>query len=147
MQAGGTEEEMIRLQLSRRMSIFACNYAAVISTVKVNLGLLAGTPVYTWVNPLPEGGSGPGDPYLNTYTFLMAWDTLMNSGQVWPFDFVVKVDPDTVFFPSRLREHVSDHVGRVVYFPNCGMGAGTITLLGSLEVVSSVRWTGRQAIV
>merc|ERR1711957_812563 len=55
----------------------------------------------------------------------------------WSCDFVVKADPDAVFFASRLRSHVKAHVGEPVYFANCGKWAGKVLLYGSLEVISS----------
>jgi len=134
----------LREQLKRGVSIFSCNYAAVISTEKVFLGVIDDSPVYTWVNPLPEvplgkrGVNGSTtDSFLNAYTFIKAWDTLMNSGQIWPFDFVAKVDPDAVFVPTRLREHVEAYVGKAVYFTNCGKWGGKALLYGSLEVFST----------
>merc|ERR1712039_41838 len=82
------------------------------------------------------GNGQKTDSFLNTETFLKAWDTLINSDKLWPFDFVVKVDPDCVFFPDRLRKHVKDHTGANVYFPNCGKWGSRALLYGSLEVLS-----------
>lgn len=131
------------MQLKRQASIFACNLAAVISTKKVMLGFLGDAPVYTWVNSMTEARRGvrgingsTTDSFLNARVFMLAWDTLMSSGQIWPFDFVVKVDPDAVFMPSRLRKHVKENVGEAVYFTNCGKWGGKVLLYGSLEVIS-----------
>jgi len=138
------EVALLRLQLVKRASIFACNRAAVISSHKFLLGNIDGEDVYTWVNPSTKVKMGKNgvdgattDSFLNTQIFLIAWDTLIGSGQLWAYDFVAKVDPDAVFFPDRLRTHVADHVGRPVYFTNCGKYGGEVLLYGSLEVFSS----------
>lgn len=138
------EVALLRLQLVKRASIFACNYAAVISSQKFLMGNIGGADVWTWVNPqmaAPMAKNGVNgsttDSFLNTEVFLIAWDTLIGSGQIWPFDFVVKVDPDAVFFPDRLRKHVLEYVGKPVYFSNCGKYGGEVLLYGSLEVFST----------
>jgi len=144
MEPGTSEVALIRLQLVKRASIFACNYAAVVSSHKFLLGNIDGTDVWTWVNPTMDIAMGKRgvdgattDSFLNTEIFLIAWDTLMGSNQIWPYDFVVKVDPDAVFFPDRLRKHVAPHVGKPVYFSNCGKYGGEVLLYGSLEVFST----------
>lgn len=143
MQPKTAEETLIRQQLVKRASIFACNGYAVIAPVKILLGNISRKGVYTWVNPARTVAMGKygingqkTDSFLNTETFLKAWDTLMNSGKLWVYDFVVKVDPDCVFFPDRLRKHVKDHKGAKVYFPNCGKWGSGPKLYGSLEVFS-----------
>lgn len=143
MQEGTGELALIRLQLVKRASIFACNYAAVISTTKVLLGNIEGEDIWTWVNPAAEVGMGQNgvdgettDSFLNTETFVHAWDTLINSKHMWPYDFVVKADPDAVFFPDRLRKHVEEHTGESVYYTNCGKYGGESLLYGALEVFS-----------
>jgi len=135
---------MVKMQVQRGIGIFGCNYAAVISTAKVFLGNISNQAVYSWVNLLPSVGMGQRgvggsttDSFLNAYTFIKAWDTLVKSDQVWPYDFVVKVDPDAVFIPSRLRDHVREHVGKTIYFPNCGKWGGKVLLYGSIEVMST----------
>lgn len=143
MQPNTSEVPLLRLQLARRANIFSCNYAAVISTKKILLGNMDGVEVWTWVNEakeVPMGTNGVDgsttDSFLNTEIFLIGWETLMYSQQIWPYDFVVKVDPDSVFFPERLRDHVSAYVGKKVYFSNCGKWGGQVLLYGSLEVFS-----------
>lgn len=143
MEMGTYEVALIKMQLARRASIFACNEFAVISTEKYQIGDIGGAPVYTWVNEMPKVGMGKNghagqttDSFLNTKIFLLAWDSLMDGGQLWKHDFVAKVDPDAVFFPDRLRSHVQAQVGQAVYFSNCGKWGGKVLLYGSLEVFS-----------
>lgn len=110
----------------------------------MSIGSSNGSDVMTWVNkaiPVSMGEYGVNgqktDSFLNTATFLLAWDTLISSGTLWLFDFVVKVDPDAVFFPDRLRLHVQAYTGRSVYVPNCGKWASGPKLYGSIEVFST----------
>lgn len=131
------------MQLKRRASIFACDRAVVISTKKVLLGTLDDEPVLTWVNSMQDAEMGTRgskgsttNSFLNTNTFIVAWDTLMQSGQVESFDFVAKVDPDVIFMPARLKEHVQPLWGEAVFFTNCGKYGGEVLLYGSVEVIS-----------
>lgn len=140
---GDAEEELIRFQLDGRLGIFQCDYSAVISAKAVTLGQLDGVDVVTWANPSPvvdmgvRGVNGATtDSYLNTKTFIQAWDILVDSGHLWHYEFIVKVDPDTMFLPDVLRRHVLEYVGETVYFANCGKYGGKPLLYGALEVFS-----------
>lgn len=144
MQPKTSEVSLVRLQLVRRASIFACNYAAVISSGRYLLGNIDGHNVWSWSNPGKEARLGERgtdgattDSFMNTETFLIAWDTLMGSKLMWDYDFVVKVDPDAVFFPDRLRKTVAHHLDETVYFANCGKYGGRVLLYGSIEVFSA----------
>jgi len=143
LQPDSYEEALVKLQFEKRASIFACNEFAVISTKPITIGTLNESKVIAWVNeatPVTMGQYGVNgqktDSFLNTATFLLAWDTLISSGKLWPHDFVVKVDPDAVFFPDRLRKHMEPRVGQSVYVPNCGKWASGPKLYGSMEVFS-----------
>jgi len=132
-------------QVEKGASIFACNEYCVISTEKVSLGKdRKGHDVWTWVNDLPSvpmgqfGKNGSTtSSYLNTRTFIWAWDTLLNSGKLWKHDWVVKVDPDAVFFPYRLRTHLEKYDdGTKSFLLNCNW-AGEAKIFGALEVYST----------
>lgn len=143
MQVSGVEPELLSMQWTSRRSIFACDDYAVISSRPMSLGKdECGNDIWTWVNDLPSVPMGKiGQPgiatgsYLNTRTFIMAWDTLINSGKIWNNDFVVKADPDCVFFPDRLREHARPLKGIATFFLNCQMQEAK--LFGALEVFST----------
>jgi hypothetical protein len=143
MQAEGAERDLVQSQFDRGASIFSCNENAVISSQKISFGLdSCGHDVWTWVNDLPSVPMGElgqagvtTSSFLNTQTFLLAWDTLMNSGHVWNHDWIAKVDPDAVFYPSRLRDHVREHTGQSVFILNCNWG-GESKIFGAIEVFS-----------
>jgi hypothetical protein len=136
------EETLLRDQLRWDRGIFACDDTIVISSALINLGTnYYGRNVFTWVNPPPSNAIGnlnePGvttNSWLNTATFITAFATIMSDSQdrIWNNDFFVKVDPDAVLFPDRLRQHVSKFLGESVYFLNCVPNK----LYGALEVYS-----------
>jgi len=137
------EEAVIKSMVERRAAIYACNDAAIISREEVWLGKdNCDQDVMTWVNPVPEVGKGQygvngqtTSSFLNTQIFRVAWGTLIESGKLWDHDFTVKVDPDAVFFPDRLRNLVREHSGSPVFFTTCE-SYGKHLLYGSLEVFS-----------
>jgi len=147
MKPGGPEQTLIEFQLKKRASIFACEDFAVISSKKVNIGKGDLGDVITWYNPTPTATIGQlgangvtTNSFLNTEVFIIAWTTLLKSEQLEGHDFVVKADPDAVFFPDRLVGHVQAYKGQKVYFPNCNLfqdapPAGP-KLYGALEVFS-----------
>jgi len=47
---------------------------------------------------------GKWNSALNTVIFIRFWARLMKDPKTWRNDWTVKIDPDAVFFPSRLRE-------------------------------------------
>jgi len=117
--AWGPEEELAKMQLKNGASIFACNDFTVTCAQKRLLGTdKEGNEVHTVVNP--ENGKVPlGDvskgatttSFLNVLIFMKAWDILIDEGKVWAHDWTVKVDPDAVFFPARLRPQLKGHTG------------------------------------
>lgn len=145
MRRGSSEEDLVRAQLRDRSSIFACDAFAVLSGEKFSLGELNGQEVLTWEIPMPVLNTTDQvmngqvkRSYLNAQTFIVAWDALLLEGDlVWSHDWAVKVDPDTVFFPDRLRLHVSPHQGASLYLLNCQPAESKVPqLFGSLEVYS-----------
>jgi len=71
----------------------------------------------------------------NTAIFLQAWHSIFQSGIHERFDWIVKVDPDTVFFPDRLRLLVQDHSPDEPFglFDSGGLCSGGI---GGIGVIS-----------
>jgi hypothetical protein len=135
------EVQLIQEQFKRRASIFACNEYNVISNIPMSIGKdECGDEVYTWhndVKAVPLGNLKNGQAtssFLNTETFILAWDTLLAGGKVPDHDFIVKVDPDCVFFPERLRQHLDQFTGQTVLVKNCGLYG--VKLFGALEAFS-----------
>jgi len=142
--AGGAEQDLVVAQFNQRASIFACDGFTVLSSAAFLLGRTDLGEVWPIVIPMPnvsthaEVMNGQQKrTYLNAQTFISAWDAILEDGQLWMHDWTVKVDPDTVFFPDRLRLHVMPHKGASLYFQNCKPAESpTPIVFGSLEVYS-----------
>jgi len=131
-------------QLRKRTGIFGCNDFAVISEHSESLGF--GNPgcgkVRTWVNHVPAVKLGKygvngmtTNSWLNAMTFIIAWDTLISSNALWAHDWVVKVDPDAIFLPDRLRTKLTPLTGQPRFLLNCNEHGPKI--FGALEVFSA----------
>jgi len=128
--SGGTEEELVKLQLKKGASIFACDDYLVTCAQRRLLGTSReGHDVHTTINS-ETGRVKMGDvssgattsSFLNVLIFMKAWDLAIDSGKVWSQDWTVKVDPDAVFFPSVMREHLKHRTGgdfKMTYTLNC----------------------------
>jgi len=70
---------------------------------------------------------------LNTPVFMKVWDRILEDNRPRLHDWTVKVDPDAVFFPARLRGVLLSHheTPQGIYLNNCQFG-----LHGPLEVFS-----------
>merc|ERR1711972_703241 len=53
-----------------------------------------------------DTGKGNWGSWTNAWVFLKAWDTILVNCHYMSHDWVVKVDPDTVWFPERLKAHL-----------------------------------------
>jgi len=120
------EQKLVTNQLNRSLSIWACDETMVICKEKVWLGKdKKGGDVWTWVNKADDlsiGDLAAGaktNSWLNTLVFIRAFATIIWKGNLWKHDWVVKADPDAVFFPDRLRKHVANYTGKSAYFANC----------------------------
>mmetsp|Transcript_27450 Transcript_27450/g.81823 ORF Transcript_27450/g.81823 Transcript_27450/m.81823 type:complete len:440 (-) Transcript_27450:41-1360(-) len=139
MRTHGYELGLVRTQLSRGVSIFACDAWRVYSDKKV--WLTPGPPVRidtTLLNVSLEAKAGVKEHILNTEQFLQAWRQAKEEGLTQSHEWSVKVDPDAVFFPARLQTRLSLAVkapGASLYFLNCKLG---FELYGALEVFSKI---------
>lgn len=68
---------------------------------------------------------------MNTDIFIRVWDLVIKLGTFREHAWTVKADPDSVFFPARLRQMVVDEPSGPIYLNNCKFG-----LHGPVEVMS-----------
>lgn len=140
MQCTNYELSLVRTQLAKGLGIFGCDAYSVFSDEK------------TWLTPGPpvridstvlginlQAEAGTKEHILNTEIFLKAWEQVQADGLYMQHDWIVKVDPDAVFFPQRLRDRLvriapSDS-GASLYLLNCKLSFG---FFGALEVISRV---------
>jgi len=147
---GLIEEKLIKHQLELGIGIFQCNEWAVMSDISVNLKRwgkhgfprIAGKPSS---EDLPTWAIGydlvqKGVNTVNSVRLKTAWDALRSSRKLESHNWVVKVHPDAVWFPSRLRTHLKvymdghwndlkDHV----YLHSCFLFQ---TMRGPIQVMS-----------
>jgi len=145
MRAGGYELELARMQARNGVSIFACDGFAAFSDARVLVVRKA--PADVWTTALGvnlHASVGLKSHLLNTEIFLTAWESPSIRGRYARHDWTVKVDPDAVFFPDRLRGHMAltwawDYPGlktNGMYIRNCRPLADGLGLYGAIEILS-----------
>jgi len=80
--------------------------------------------------------------WVNADDFISAWDHIVANDDWMRNDWLIKADPDTVFFADSLKRHLKQYDGQRqsgngVYLRNCQAGPRGLQLFGSVEVVSS----------
>lgn len=132
----GPEGQMnlLRAQFSKGVGIFACDAWSVytMGRMRLNQGHLVTSEI-----PPPPAGWGPPVPWLsrplssksNLDVLLGVWQKVVKDGVALQQDWIVKVHPDAMFLPSRLRGVLSkqgdalkpadDSAARALYLKNC----------------------------
>jgi len=101
------ELELLTAQMEKKVSIFSCEKYEVYSDVAVSLGDGFTTKVVSDVKgdwhfaKRKETGA-----WVNTGMFIQVWKAIAESNAQAGMDWVVKVDPDAVFVPERLRDRI-----------------------------------------
>lgn len=138
----GYEVQLVQEQLKKCVHIFSCDGWIVVSDETV--WLLKNPRVATVAYKGPELAAVAGESF-NSAPFRGFWFEIQDDGQYAEYDWTVKVDPDTVFFPDRLRSNLaaSAYNGNLpTIFANCDTGAtvgphdGRDFLYGPIEVIS-----------
>lgn len=133
------EAGLLRAQLNKKVGIFACDDWAVYSNKSIQIRG-GENPVYNDVmkGELSCKFGGVAHTALNTPIFKRFWDQILQDERSWRNDWIVKVDPDAVFFPSRLREMLLNRWQKTKgkadiaqWLNNCQLG-----LHGPIEVFS-----------
>lgn len=133
----GYEAELMEAQHAEGVSIFNCDEYTVVTVTgkKVVLG-------YPWKQDPPPDATA--DSPLTTSACLEAWSLILQDGGFRYHDWIVKVEPDAVFFPKRLRQRLRPSIlrpdrparGSNVFFLTCDRDVGAPTMLSSVEVLS-----------
>jgi len=141
-----TELQIVRRQLFRRTGIFACEEYAVYSDFqklqKIGIGP-DGLEIMTVLIPSVHQMAGAtGDmPQANTctsaITSLTVWDLIKQDGRYRKHHWTVKVDPNVVFLPDRIKPVLKKHTtpAQSLYVMNCNKN-GNPQMLQALEVLS-----------
>jgi len=129
------EVGLLVMQQKHHLSIFQCEQHAVYSSQLLDLGGGLHTRKIN-SSQLAEMG-GQWGTALNTDAFMALWRAVILDGEYLDYAWLVKVDPDTVWFPQRLKPYLLDQdkhnrtEDKGVYLNNCPAG-----LHGPLEVLS-----------
>jgi len=139
----GYELPLLRAQYQKgKLGLFGCNAWAVYSNLSLILSPLGEAPaVMTEVikGSLSAQVGGDWGTALNTDVFLRFWDRVLEHPLAWQQQWVVKVDPDTMWMPVRLRALLRTTHGPLgqkepehgIYLNNCHVG-----LHGPIEALS-----------
>jgi len=125
------EKQLIQWQFEHRKSIFACEGHAVYSNKAVEIS--PGLTTHTVASDLKCEHGGEFGTALNIDIFMAVWARVVLDGGFDKFGYTVKVDPDSVFFPIRLKGILEQYQDgpEGLYVNNCKRG-----LHGPLEVFS-----------
>mmetsp|Transcript_78672 Transcript_78672/g.202630 ORF Transcript_78672/g.202630 Transcript_78672/m.202630 type:complete len:999 (+) Transcript_78672:99-3095(+) len=101
----GYEPGLLATQRSRGVGIFSCDESTVFSNLThLVTGEASPVPIELVDGSLAVAYGGRWGTALNTGVFNRLWTEVIRQGRYRYHDWVVKVDPDAVFFPERLRE-------------------------------------------
>jgi len=117
---GSPEEQLRALAESKHASIYACDGHMTTSSSHADM----------------KAWDSGDNTLVNTEVFVQVWRNVKQDGQYKSFDWTVKVDPDNVFFPDRLRYHLQQlRAPRnfPIYIKNTDKEFG---FLGAIEVFS-----------
>jgi len=129
IQPKGYEKGMLQWQWARRASIFACDGFGVYSNKKIEVAPGVTTSIVD--SNLKCNFGGDSGTALNAWIFIAVWKQVIADAEYKKYDWVVKVDPDAVFFPDRLGRLLQGRE-KAGYINNCKYG-----MHGPLEVFSS----------
>jgi len=134
------EGPLLKSVLSRGAGIFACDGFDVFANHEDELGATeSGVLVKPLLIPRISVGVSQDGTAGNAELFMAVWDKVIAQGRFRNYDWTIKVDPDAVVLPWRLRDHLASHIGKNVYVVNCDkypMSPNFPMMYGALEIFS-----------
>jgi len=135
------EMEIMQNQTEGGSGIFQCDEWALLSTDEPTVvgttpdGIEAKTMQVEWaeITQSVDGTAG------NAKLFINCWNKIIEDGHWNNHAWTVKVDPDAVIIPYRLRTHLASHILENVYVVNCNKFPSSPNfpmMYGSLEIYS-----------
>jgi len=135
------ENDVMLNQMGGGRGIFQCDDWALLSTAEETV--LGNTPdgreAKTMHVEMAEITTSVDGTAGNAKLFINCWNVIVQDGSWNNHAWTVKVDPDAVLLPDRLRVHLSDHVLENVYVVNCNKFPSSPNfpmMYGSLEIYS-----------
>jgi hypothetical protein len=134
----GYELDLVKAQVSRGAGIFACDEFAVVSDKRLVLGHTVAGPVHTLQIRSTGCYNGRDGTAANSLIFMNAWERIHEDLRFKAHDWTIKVDPDAVLLPERLRKHLAPLNGRKVFVRNCNRFSGPDwpMMYGAVEAIS-----------
>merc|ERR1719223_400178 len=129
-------------QLDMDGGIFACDGYDVIASEDVTLGTAKdGTNIVVKTKLIEqiEVGVSQDGTAGNAKLFMAFWDSIIAGKRFRDYDWTIKVDPDAVIIPWRIRDHMRSHIGENVYVVNCNKYPSSPNfpmMYGSIEIFS-----------
>jgi len=138
MRCKSYEVSLVRMQLAKGLGIFGCNGYSVFSDETTWLTTGSPMQINSTVLGVRLQAHDMKEHIPNKELFLRAWEQVKANGLYRQHDWIVKVDPDAVFFPQRLGARLlkitAESAGVSLYLLNCRLSFG----LGALEIMSRV---------
>jgi len=128
----GYEPVLMEKQLGLEAGVFACDGYDLACSEELTLGGVVKAVHFQGA----AVGMSVDHTAGNTQLFMNVWDAIKTRGRYTQFDWTVKVDPDAVIVPDRLRVHLKPHTGGKSYIVNCDKPTMTPMMFGSLEALS-----------
>jgi len=134
------EVDLTVMQHKNYYSIFACELWKIYSSQRLQLA--PGLKTHLINTSQVAEAAGQWGTALNTGAFVAYWRALVQDGDYLKARWLVKVDPDTVWFPQRLipilveQEQTKSLEAPGIYLNNCKTG-----LHGPIEVVSQTAFS------
>jgi len=140
VRTAGNEPRLLTAQFENTASIFRCDEYAVLTVGgKLNLGQGWQTTEIPAPSRELDKATAAGSQKL-TPTFLQAWSVMLRDERLWQQDWIVKVEPDAVFFPGRFRQYLRQSspssTNGSKFVLTCDRGSGPLALLRSVEAFS-----------
>lgn len=134
------ERGLLKQQLDLNGGIFVCDGYDVFAAEDDELGTSKdGILVKPVLIPKIKVGKSQDGTAGNAKLFMAVWDAIIAGGRFRNYDWTLKVDPDAVVLPWRVREHMAPHSGESVYVVNCNKFPDSPNfpmMYGSLEIFS-----------
>jgi len=135
------EGPLMQAQLKEGAGIFSCDGYDVLASENNTLGTgKDGRRVEAILIPKIEVGVSQDGTAGNAKLFMAVWDRIIADGRFRNFDWTIKVDPDAVIVPWRVRDHMRPHTGKSVYVVNCNKFPGSPNfpmMYGAVEIFSN----------
>jgi len=135
------ENDLIKYQIKEGAGIFQCDDAALLSTddptymgeTKDGRNFTSMHVEMATITTSVDGTAG------NAKLFINCWKVVVEDGRWRHHAWIVKVDPDAVIVPDRVRDHLRSHVNENVYVVNCNAFPSSPNfpmMYGSVEIYS-----------